>query len=215
MSDDIAAPATDTSGAPGETIDATPPWEPPLSGTEVEHLRAGLTRLRTTFRWKADGLDEAALSARIGASELSLGSLLKHLACVEDEKFGMNLTGAAYGPPWAGMATYGGPPHEYVFDTEGWSAEELYRVWDYAVVRSEQRLDAALAEADLGQRIEMGRDADLVVSLRRLLYDLVEEYGRHTGHADLLREAIDGRTGEDPPEDWRAQSGDSPVGWQA
>ena len=38
------------------------------------------------------------------------------------------------------------------------------------------------------------------VSLRRLLFDLVEEYGRHTGHADLLREAVDGVTGEDPPD---------------
>ena len=39
-------------------------------------------------------------------------------------------------------------------------------------------------------------------SLRRLLFDLLEEYGRHTGHADLLREAIDGRVGEDPPASW-------------
>ncbi|HYJ68102.1 MAG TPA: DUF664 domain-containing protein [Nocardioidaceae bacterium] len=39
---------------------------------------------------------------------------------------------------------------------------------------------------------------------RRLLCDLIEEYGRHTGHADLLREAVDGRVGEDPPSDWRS-----------
>ena len=44
-------------------------------------------------------------------------------------------------------------------------------------------------------------------SLRRLLFDLLEEYGRHTGHADLLREAVDGRTGEDPPPGWRPVSG--------
>jgi len=44
-------------------------------------------------------------------------------------------------------------------------------------------------------------------SLRRLVFDLVEEYGRHTGHADLLREAVDGLTGEDPPDGWRPQSG--------
>ena len=40
-------------------------------------------------------------------------------------------------------------------------------------------------------------------SIRRVLFALLEEYGRHTGHADLLREAVDGRTGEDPPADWR------------
>jgi hypothetical protein len=46
-----------------------------------------------------------------------------------------------------------------------------------------------------------------VVTLRRLLCDLIEEYGRHTGHADLLREAVDGRVGEDPPDGWRPVSG--------
>ncbi|MBS3940877.1 MAG: DUF664 domain-containing protein [Actinobacteria bacterium] len=188
------------------------PWEPPTSGTEVEHLRAALTRLRTTFRWKADGLDLAGLSRTVGASELTLASLLKHLACVEDEKFGMALSGAAYGPPWAGMPAFGGPPHEYVFSTDGLGAEDLYRMWDDAVRRSDDRLDAALAPDGLGQRVALGADDGLVVSLRRLLFDLLEEYGRHTGHADLLREAVDGRVGEDPPDGWRAESGDSPVG---
>ena len=62
-----------------------PPWEPPLAGTEVEHLLGALDRLRTTFRWKADGLDAAGLQARIGASALTIGGLLKHLASVEDD----------------------------------------------------------------------------------------------------------------------------------
>ena len=44
------------------------PWEPPLAGTEVEHLVGALERLRTTFRWKADGLDATGLRTRIGAS---------------------------------------------------------------------------------------------------------------------------------------------------
>ena len=41
------------------------------------------------------------------------------------------------------------------------------------------------------------------MSLRRLLHDLIEEYSRHTGHADLIREQVDGRVGEDPPGDYR------------
>ena len=193
---------------------APPPWEPPMSGTEVEHLRGSLTRLRTTFRWKADGLDLDGLAHTVGTSELTLGKLLKHLACVEDEKFGQALSGAGYGPPWAGMPEFGGPPHEYVFATDGLQPEELYRMWDDAVRRSEQRLDSALSDDGLGQRIALGSDDGLVVSLRRLLFDLLEEYGRHTGHADLLREAVDGRVGEDPPEGWHAESGSSPVGTQ-
>lgn len=40
-------------------------------------------------------------------------------------------------------------------------------------------------------------------SMRRLIFDLIGEYGRHMGHADLLREGVDGRVGEDPPADWR------------
>ena len=49
------------------------PWEPPLAGTEVEHLVGALDRLRTTFRWKADGLDATGLQTRVGASSLTLG----------------------------------------------------------------------------------------------------------------------------------------------
>ncbi len=190
------------------------PWEPPFAGTEVEALRGSLTRLRTTFRWKADGLGLDGLTRTVGASTLTLANLLKHLACVEDEKFGQALSGAAYGPPWAGMPDVGGSPHEYGFAVDGLSADDLYGLWDDAVRRSDERLDAALAGDDLGQRVAHGADDGFVVNLRRLLHDLVEEYGRHTGHADLLREAVDGRVGEDPPDGWAAASGTSPVGVQ-
>lgn len=56
------------------------PWEPPMAGTEAAHLTGALDRLRTTFRWKADDLDATGLQARVGASSLTLGGLLKHLA---------------------------------------------------------------------------------------------------------------------------------------
>ena len=69
------------------------PWEPPLAGTEVEHLTGALDRLRTTFRWKADDLTVAGLQARFGASPLTLGGLLKHLAMVEDYTFTVKLRG--------------------------------------------------------------------------------------------------------------------------
>ena len=56
-----------------------PPWEPPLAGTEVEHLVGALDRQRWTFRWKADGLDAEALGFRLPSSSLSLGALLDRL----------------------------------------------------------------------------------------------------------------------------------------
>ncbi len=63
-------------------MDATDtPWEPPMAGSETEQLLGALDRLRYTFRWKADGLDAAGLATRLGASSLTLGGLLKHLAC--------------------------------------------------------------------------------------------------------------------------------------
>jgi hypothetical protein len=75
--------------------DNDPPWEPPLAGTEAEQLTGALDRLRATFRWKADDLGAAGLQARIGASTLTLGGLLKHLALVEELYSGAKLTGAA------------------------------------------------------------------------------------------------------------------------
>ncbi|HEY2689283.1 MAG TPA: DUF664 domain-containing protein, partial [Streptosporangiaceae bacterium] len=69
------------------------PWEPLLAGSEAEHLVGALDRLRATFRWKADGLGVAGLQTRIGASELTLGGLLKHLAAAEDYIFTTKLRG--------------------------------------------------------------------------------------------------------------------------
>jgi hypothetical protein len=76
------------------------PWEPPLAGTEADHLIGALDRLRTTFRWKADDLDADGLQTRIGASSLTLGGLLKHLAAVEDYIFTIELSGRPIGAPW-------------------------------------------------------------------------------------------------------------------
>jgi len=184
-------------------MDQTPPWEPPFDGTESEHLLGSLERQRATFRWKADGLDDSELATSIGGSTLTLGGLLKHLACVEDEKFGPNLTGAGYGPPWAGMAAWEGEPKAYTFDTSSLTASDLYAMWDTSISRSRTRVAEAIETGGLDQQVAMGADDGFVVSLRRLLFDLLEEYGRHTGHADLIRESIDGRVGEDPPPEWR------------
>lgn len=178
--------------------DDLPPWEPPFAADEAAHLLGALDRQRATFRWKADGLDAAGLTTRAAASELTLGGLLKHLAAVEEEISTWRLAGERPGEPFdveAGRDTS--------FETAGGDPpDQLYAWYDEAVARARQRFAAAIADGGLGRRVHLGAP-DLVVSLRRLLFDLLEEYGRHTGHADLLREAVDGRVGEDPPEDWR------------
>ncbi|GAA3013250.1 mycothiol transferase [Actinokineospora diospyrosa] len=171
------------------------PWEPPLAGTEAEHLIGSLDRLRATFRWKADGLDADGLSARVGASTLTIGTLLRHLAVVEDHIFSVRLSGTDWdGDPYWGFGPTDATPAEH------------YAQWDQAVERARGRLTAALADGGLDQLAHLSDEHGTHVSLRRLVCDLIEEYGRHTGHADLIREAIDGRVGEDPPPGWRPES---------
>ncbi len=181
--------------------DSDYPWEPPLAGTEAEQLAGALDRLRTTFRWKADGLDSAGLRARIGASALTLGGLLKHLARVEDEIFAVKLSGEPIGAPWDSTAWGGEDDPEFSSAADD-TPEELYALWDDAVARSRVRLEGALAAGGPDQLVHMGTRDGRRANLRRLLCDVIEEYGRHTGHADLLREAVDGRVGEDPPARW-------------
>lgn len=182
------------------------PWEPPLAGTEAEHLTGALERLRTTFRWKADNLDAAGLAARIGASALTLGGLLKHLALCEDFMFTTKLSGAPIGVLWEGSDWDGDNDWEFTSAADD-SPEQLYELWDAAVERSRARLSTAFADGGLDQVVHMAHPDGRHASLRRLVCDLIEEYGRHTGHADLLREAVDGRVGEDPPAGWRPKAG--------
>jgi hypothetical protein len=181
------------------------PWEPPAAGTEVEHLLGALDRLRTTFRWKADDLDKAGLRARVGASSLTLGGLLKHLAAMEDYMFTTKLRGEPMGAPWDATGWDGSNDWEFTSAAED-TPEQLYALWDGAVERSRARLDAALADGGLDQLVHAPWPDGRHASLRRLVCDLIEEYGRHTGHADLLREAVDGRVGEDPPAGWYPRS---------
>jgi hypothetical protein len=176
--------------------DSDTPWEPPIAGTEVEAVLGALDRLRATFRWKADDLDAAGLGTRVGASTLTLGGLLKHLARCEDDTFTHGLRGAPIGEPWTSL---GGDS----FDTDGLSPTQLYALWDGAVERARERLGAVLVHGGLDQPVHLAWPDGQRANLRRLLCDLIEEYGRHTGHADLIREAVDGRVGEDPPPGWK------------
>jgi hypothetical protein len=180
-----------------------PPWEPPIAGSEPEQLEGSLERLRLTFRWKTAGLGASELRARIGASSLTLGGLLKHLAAVEHLTFSTKLDGSPLDAPWAPW------DKDWQFTSAATDApEQLYAAWDDAVRLSRTRLRVAVAHRGLDQPVHLSMPDGRQANLRRLLCDLLEEYGRHTGHADLLREAIDGRVGEDPPEEWRPDAPD-------
>ena len=183
----------------------TTPWETPLASDEVDHLVASLDLMRTTFRWKADGLDTAGLAQTVGVSTLTLGGLLKHLAAVEDTHFSWKLSGQHPGPIW--QPEHWEENHAELLSAGDDTPEELYAVWDGAVSRSRDRLATALTDGGLDQPIADTYDDGRHPSLRRMLFDLIQEYARHAGHADLLREVVDGRVGEDPPPEWRPVSG--------
>ena len=178
--------------------DDSAPWEPPQHGTEVEHLLGALDRQRATFRWKADGRGRSGLTTTLGTSTTTLGGLLMHLALVEDVYSARRLSGAPLGEPWDSMPDE--PDLEWSAAAEAEPAE-LYALYDGAVARARERYAAALEAGGLDQLLDLGPGRG-TVSLRRLLFDLLEEYARHTGHADLLTEAVDGRVGEDPPTGW-------------
>ena len=133
----------------------------------------------------------------LGPSTVTLGGLVKHLALIEDHYFTHQLLGRDYPSVWAPMA-----------DDDDWdwasaaedSPDELRTLWLQAVGRSEAAVEEALADAGLDRLVVANPEGTEAFNLRRLAVDLIEEYARHTGHADLIRESIDGRVGEDAPQ---------------
>jgi hypothetical protein len=182
------------------------PWEPPLAGTETEALVGALDRLRAVFRWKVDDLDSTGLRTPISSSSLTLGGLLKHLAAIEDYYSTVKLTGEPLGSPWADAGWDGSDDWEFESAADD-GPEQLYDLYDGAVERARRRVAAAVEQGGLDQEVDASGAGGQHANLRRLVCDLVEEYGRHTGHADILREHVDGRVGEDPPAGWRPVSG--------
>ena len=175
------------------------PWpEPPLAADEASAIVAALERQRATFAWKAGGLDAAGLRASTAASTLTLGGLLKHLALVEDNTFS-NRIGGRMGLPWSEVDWDADPDWEWRTAADD-SPQDLYALWRDAVARSRVALDEALRDGGLDQPVKsMTDDEGRSPNLRRVLLDTLEEYGRHVGHADIIRESIDGLVGEDPP----------------
>ena len=108
---------------------------PPNAGDETATLLGGLERQRATFAWKVSALDQAALASRIGASELTLGGLIKHLAFVEDLKLSTMLLGQDLAAPWNTVDWVHDPTWPRYSATED-RPESLYCLWHDAVGRS-------------------------------------------------------------------------------
>ena len=171
--------------------------EPPLAGTEVEALIGSLDRMRGYLLWKCGGLDAAGIRATLGPSTITLGGLLKHLAVVEAITFSFKMHGRA---PFAPFDTAD-------WDDEGWhwrveeddTPESLETLFKESVAKGQALVAEAIAHGGLGRPTEAANDEGEHANVRRMVLDMIEEYGRHVGHADLIRESVDGLVGEDPP----------------
>jgi hypothetical protein len=173
--------------------------EIPVAGTEIETLIGSLERNRRTFAWKCSRLDAEGLRRTVGASSMTIGGLLKHLALVEDEYFTRQLTGAAtLTPPFDAVDFDADPEWEWRTAADD-TPEELMSLWEECVARSREHVAAAYDAGGPDARSRIAWKGGEPPMLRRIMVDLIEEYARHTGHADLIRESIDGLVGEGPP----------------
>lgn len=184
--------------AEGTTLDTTI-HEPSMTAGEVDMLLFALDRSRAQFAWKVGGLDAAGLSKPHPPTTMTLGGLLRHLALVEDAKVANFVTGQPLGPPWDARDVAANWAWAWRTAADD-SPEELYALWQGAVERSRAAWARVLADGGLDQPSKFVTRSSESPNLRRFLVDLHDEYAHHVGHADLLREAVDGLVGEDPPQ---------------
>jgi Protein of unknown function (DUF664) len=171
--------------------------EPPVAGNELDTLLGELERGRRYLAWKCGGLDAAGMRMRLRPSSITLGGLLKHLALVEDDVFGVKLSGRERTLPWREVDWDTDPNWEWRTAADD-TPEQLMARWEEAVRQSRNLLAEAVAAGGLDRPAAYTSPDGRTPNLRRLVIDMIEEYARHVGHADLIRESIDGLVGEDP-----------------
>ena len=173
---------------PEPVVSAAPErTEPDQLGSELSLLAEFLDYHRATLEWKCAGLSDAQLKLRAAPpSRVSLLGLVRHLTEVERGWFQRRFSGRDVPRLW-------GPPRADADweDLDGAPAAEVFAAWRAEVARSREVV-ATAADPEVRSRQSDGP----TFHLRWMLVHLIEEYARHNGHADLVREAIDGATGE-------------------
>jgi uncharacterized damage-inducible protein DinB len=169
--------------------------EPLPAADEAATLLGFLEYQRATFAWKCSGLDAAGLQATVGASSMTLGGLMKHLALVEEGWFLRSLQGQEPGPPWNTIDWDADPDWEWRTAAED-TPEQLVALWRDTVDRARSAVDEALADGGMSRLARRAWPDGRSPSLRWIICHMIEEYARHNGHADLIREQVDGATGE-------------------
>ncbi|MFB7499823.1 DinB family protein [Streptomyces sp. NPDC056161] len=164
--------------------------EPALNADERTMLEGWLDYHRETLAWKCADLTDAQLrTASVEPSELSLMGLVRHMAEVERGWFRKVLAGEDPGPIYYSEHDPDGEFHLGEADT--W--EEAYATWQHEIDTA-RRHASRFGLDDLSEGVS--RFSDESFSLRWIYTHMIEEYARHNGHADLIRERIDGTTGD-------------------
>ena len=161
--------------------------DPPRVGDEREMLRAHLDFHRATLAMKCDGLGDEDLRRRsMPPSALSLLGLVRHMAEVERAWFRRVIAGEDIPLVWSADGDF-----QVAYDATSATREEAFAAWR-AEVEHARRIEREAESLDVTvHNARWGED----VSLRLVMLHLIHEYARHNGHADLLREGIDGTVG--------------------
>jgi uncharacterized damage-inducible protein DinB len=161
--------------------------DPPRRGGERETLRAYLDYHRATLATKCDGLGDEDLRRRsMPPSTLSLLGLVRHMAEVERTWFRRVINGEDVRFVWSARGDF-----QEAYDATAATGEDAFPVWQ-AEVEHSRRIERAARSLDVtGHFTKWGED----VSLRWVMLHLIHEYARHNGHADFLREGVDGTVG--------------------
>lgn len=163
--------------------------EPPLTADERTMLDGWLDYHRATLAMKCAGLDETQLrTASVPPSELSLLGLVRHMVEVERGWFREVLAGEKTPPLYFSDEDPDGEFH--LTDSDTW--DEAYATWQAEIAYARTLVDGRSLDD-----LSIGRDSKgEQFNLRWIYTHMIEEYARHNGHADLVRERIDGVTGE-------------------
>jgi uncharacterized damage-inducible protein DinB len=169
--------------------------EPPIGSDELATLLGFLDFQRATLEWKCQLLSATDLQKKVASSSITLGGLLKHMAYVENHWFSDWLLGREKLSPWREVDWSQDRDWDWN-SAAGDSPEQLLKLWHDACALSRFNVSSALETGPLGQLAKRAWPSGESPSLRWILVHMIEEYARHNGHADLLRESIDGQVGE-------------------
>lgn len=168
------------------------PTEPTEAPSERQGLEEFLDFYREVMRRKVMGLDQTALNRTVADSSLTLGGIIKHLSLVEESWFVEDILGQELSEPWSAIDWE--TDRDWDFESAAHDSPDYLLALHAAACERSRQILAGIDDLDtLVAREPSSGDR---FNVRWVLIHMIEEYARHVGHADLIRESIDGATGD-------------------